>query len=283
MGMGTSIEDRARVGVPYRTAEEEAAGDARKHEFYMQAVREAGGEPVPISLRLDDDALAGLLTEMDAFVLPGSPADIDPERYGAKRNLKTAAADTQRERTDWAIYKHAFATHKPVLSICYGAQSLNVFLGGSLIQDIPSEIEGAMQHAKHPTGEVGGKPADDPEHEIRLAPGTKLLEVARAAHGEIPGKPGFAIVNSSHHQAIFEPGRGLRIAAASPDGIIEAVEYVGADEQGSAVSAGDSADWIFGMQWHPERMAHELPGGAFAAALFRALVRAAAGVAPQAT
>lgn len=282
--MGTTIiEDRARVGVPYRTAQEEAAGDSRKHEFYMRAVREAGGEPVPVSLHLDDDALAGLLSEMDAFVLPGSPADIDPDLYGAKRNSKTAAADAQRERTDWAIYKHAFAEHKPLLAICYGVQSLNVYLGGGLIQDIASEIEGASQHAKHPTGEVVGEPADDPQHEIRLMPGTRLAELARASHGEISGKPGFAIVNSSHHQAIRGAGHGLRVAATSLDGIVEAVEYVGEDERGAALSENESADWVFGVQWHPERMAHELPGGAFAAALFRALVRAAAGVAPQAT
>lgn len=281
--MGTSIEDRARVGVPYRTAQEEAAGETRKHEFYMQAVRDAGGEPVPISLRLDDAARGGLLTEMDAFVLPGSPADVDPDLYGAKRNPKSAAADPQRERTDWAIYKHALAAHKPVLSICYGVQSLNVFLGGTLIQDVPSEVEGALQHAKHPTGEVGGKPADDPEHEIRIVPGTMLAELARASNGEIAGKPGRAIVNSSHHQAIRETGRGLRVAASSTDGIIEAVEYVGDRGENSSRTSGESGDWIVGVQWHPERMAHDLPGGVFAAALFRALVRAAAGVAPQAT
>jgi putative glutamine amidotransferase len=281
--MGTSIEDRARVGVPYRTAQEEAAGDSRKHEFYLRSVRAAGGEPVPISLRLDDAALSGLLTELDAFVLPGSPADIDPDRYRAKRNPKSAPADPHRERTDWAIYKHAFASHKPVLSICYGVQSLNVFLGGTLVQDIPTEIEGAIQHAKHPTGEVVGKSADDPVHEVRLVPGTKLAELARASHGEIAERSGHAVVNSSHHQAIREPGRGLRVSAISPDGIIEAIEYALDAEQSASRGSGERADWIVGVQWHPERMPLEKPGGAFAAALFRALVRAAVGVAPQAT
>jgi putative glutamine amidotransferase len=259
-----------RVGVPYRTAKEEAAGENRKHEYYCQAVREAGGEPVAISLNLDDARLSALLHSLDAFVTPGSPADVDPARYGAARHPKCGDADPARERTDWAIYKHAFAEQKPVLAICYGAQTLNVFLGGTLVQDIPAELPNALRHSKTANGEVMPAPSQDPVHAVHIEAGSKLAEVSGAAEDR---------VNSSHHQAILTPGRGLRVTAKAPDGVIEAVEYTGS----SRANAGDAEHWIVGVQWHPERPIHEEAGDAFSAALFRALMRAAVGVAPQAT
>jgi putative glutamine amidotransferase len=281
--MQTAIEDRVRVGIPYRTIREEIAGEMRKHETYCRAVREAGGEPVPIPLRLDSAARQGLFSELDAFVLPGSPADVDPALYNTPRNPKSAEPDPQREQTDFAICKHAFSVHKPILAICYGVQSLNVFLGGTLVQDIPTEIVSALQHAKHPSGETVGAPKQDPHHEVRLEPGTMLAEIAHESSGEAESKPGYAIVNSSHHQAVRTLGRGLRASAISPDKIIEAFEWIGAEPESSSQNSSALSDWVVGVQWHPERMPRENPGGIFAAALFRALVRAASGVAPQAT
>jgi putative glutamine amidotransferase len=259
-----------RVGVPYRTTQEEVAGDNRKHEYYCQAVRDAGGEPVPISLKLDDAALSVLLNSLDAFVTTGSPADVDPARYGAARHPKCGEADPARERTDWAIYQHAFAEQKPVLAICYGAQTLNVFLGGTLVQDIPTELPAALVHGKNATGEVMPAPSQDPVHAVQLEAGSMLAEISGASENR---------VNTSHHQAILAPGRGLHVTAKAPDGVIEAVEYVG----GRNASAGDAERWVVGVQWHPERPIHEAAGDAFSAAIFRALVRAAVGVAPQAT
>lgn len=281
--MRTAIEDRVRVGIPYRTIREEIAGEMRKHETYCRAVREAGGEPVPIPLRLDSAARQGLFSELDAFVLPGSPADVDPALYNTPRNPKSAEPDPQREQTDFAICKHAFSAHKPILAICYGVQSLNVYLGGTLVQDIPTEVVGALQHAKHPSGETVGAPKEDPHHEVRLEPGTVLAEIARESDGEVEGKPSYAIVNSSHHQAVRTLGRGLRASAISLDRIIEAFEWTGAEVPGVPQNSAALSDWVVGVQWHPERMLRENPGGIFAAALFRALVRAASGVAPQAT
>jgi putative glutamine amidotransferase len=257
-----------RVGIPYRTAKEEAAGDNRKHEYYCQAVRDAGGAAVPISLNLDDAQLSKLLHSLDAFVTTGSPADVDPARYGAARHPKCGDADPARERTDWAIYEHAFAEQKPVLAICYGAQTLNVFLGGALVQDIPSELPNALRHSKNANGEVMPAPSQDPVHAVTIEPGSKLAEISGAL--EIR-------VNTSHHQAIRTPGRGLRVTGRAPDGVIEAVEFTGS---GLAPAADH---WIVGVQWHPERPIHEEAGDSFSAALFRALVRAALGVAPQAT
>ncbi|MFZ0818962.1 MAG: gamma-glutamyl-gamma-aminobutyrate hydrolase family protein [Candidatus Acidiferrales bacterium] len=263
-----------RVGIPYRTAKEEAAGENRKHEYYCQAVREAGGEAVPISLNLNDANLPALLNSLDAFVTTGSPADVDPARYGAARHPKCGEADPPRERTDWAIYEHAFAEQKPVLAICYGAQTLNVFFGGTLVQDIPSELPHALRHSKNANGELMPAPSQDPVHALHIEAGSKLAEIS----GTLDNR-----VNTSHHQAIRTPGRGLRVTAKAPDGVIEAVEYAGIGQAFAHSTDGDSDQWIVGVQWHPERPVHEEAGDAFSAAIFRALVRAAAGVAPQAT
>lgn len=235
-----------RIGVPYRTLEEERAGAAKskKIEYYYRALRQAGAEPVPISLALDGAERSRLAESLDGFVLPGSPADVDPAHYREPRHPQTAFADAARERTDRALLDHAFATGKPVLAICYGNQLLNVHLGGNLIQDIPSELPRNLQHAKN-DGETR-----DPEHAVGLEAGSRLAPLAGAAE---------ARVNSSHHQAIREPGPNLRITARAPDGIIEAVEWTG------------DANWIVGVQWHPERM----EGDPFAAAIFHQLVAAA--------
>ncbi|HET9400742.1 MAG TPA: gamma-glutamyl-gamma-aminobutyrate hydrolase family protein [Candidatus Acidoferrales bacterium] len=277
--MVASLESRVRVGVPYRTLREEQSGENRKHEFYCESVRQAGGEAVPVSLQLDDAPLARLLNSLDAFVTTGSPADVDPARYGAARHERCGPADPARERTDWAIYEHALAEGKPVLAICYGAQSLNVFFGGTLIQDIPSEFPRTLRHTVRPTGEVGATPAADPMHEILIEPQTYLAELA-ASPGAASNSTALTVqVNTSHHQAILVPGRGLRVSAKAPDGIIEAVEYVGTAMPSDPGDRDSDLPLIIGVQWHPERMA----GDAFSISLFRALVRAGAGVVPQAT
>ena len=238
---------KPRVGIPYRTRKEELKGERRKYEMYVAAVREGGGEPVEISLGLDPTALKERARTLDAIVLPGSPMDVDPSRYHQARDQKTAEADPDRERTDTALLECAFAEHKPVLAICYGVQSLNVFLGGTLIQDVPSELHTQIQHPW--TGQEQGAP--EPHHEVRLEPGSRLARIAEA---------GEADVNSSHHQSVREPGRGLRVAAQAADGVIEAVEWTG------------DSNWITGVQWHPERMAQT---DRFAQSLFRELVAAA--------
>jgi putative glutamine amidotransferase len=238
--------DRVRIGVPFRTLEEERAGQAKsqKIESYYRALREAGAEPVPVSLETPVAKLAELSAALDGFVLPGSPADVDPARYGESRHPETAAPDAARERTDYALLDHAFAAGKPVLAICYGNQLLNVYRGGSLIQDIPSEVPEHLQHEK------GDGESRDREHTVRLDSGTRLAVLAGSCDARI---------NSSHHQSIRRPGRGLRVTAHAPDGVIEAVEWT------------EDPAWVVGVQWHPERM----EGDAFAASLFRALVGAA--------
>jgi len=246
--MTAAPKNGIRIGVPFRTLAEEQAGAANsaKIENYYRALRDAGAEPVPVSLALDPQALRQLAESLDGFVLPGSPADVDPARYDEPRHPKTAAPDAAREHTDYALLDQAFAAGKPVLAICYGNQLLNAYRGGSLVQDIPSEFPQHLPHEK----DRSGAETRDPEHPVRIEAGSRLAALAGGTE---------ARVNSSHHQSLRVPGPGLRVTARAPDGVIEAAEW-----------DGDS-NWIVGVQWHPERM----EGNAFAAALFRQLVAAA--------
>jgi putative glutamine amidotransferase len=179
-------------------------------------------------------------------VLPGSPADVDPKRYRRENSGKSKRPDENREKVDFAILEHAFAEKKPVLAICYGCQTLNVFCNGTLTQDIHSERPKSVPHGHTdlPPGQTG-----DADHPATFTPGTRLRNLAGAEQRTI---------NSSHHQAIEKEGEKLRVAARAPDGIIEAVEWTG------------DGNWVVGVQWHPERM----PGDALAEALFASLVQA---------
>jgi putative glutamine amidotransferase len=251
--MAVSMSDqnhlRPRVGVPWRTAQEEAGNNRPKIDKYLRAVARAGGEPVLVSLLLSPGELKHRAAELDAFLLTGSPADVDPAHFRATRHPATVEADTARERTDFALLEHALGRGKPVLAICYGVQSLNVFLGGSLIQDIPSELGSKICHSPEEDETPGGAEHADAMHGAQFDAGRVL---------ELSGAPR-ATVNSSHHQSVKEPGRGLRITAHAPDGVVEAVEWTG------------DTNWVVGVQWHPERM----PGQALSQALFRDLVTAA--------
>jgi putative glutamine amidotransferase len=237
---------RPRVGIPWRTSEEEAQGNRPRIANYENAVREAGGEPVLIPLA-DREQQRRLIPELDAFLLPGSPADVEPAEYGEVNHGKSAPADLPREEADRAILAHAIAEKKPVLGICYGCQLLNVYLGGTLIQDLRSELGTTTPHRKK---DVSPEAVEDPIHGTSFVPGSRLAAVASGASAE---------VNSSHHQAIAKPGKNLRVTAHSSDGIIEGVEWTG------------DSNWVMGVQWHPERMF----GDAFSARLFRDFVAAA--------
>ncbi|HET8922685.1 MAG TPA: gamma-glutamyl-gamma-aminobutyrate hydrolase family protein [Candidatus Acidoferrum sp.] len=245
---------RPRVGIPWRTSHEEEKGITNKLRYYFDSVQESGAEPVHISLKSSAELLDSQLKELDAFVLPGGPADVNPFLYGAPRHEKTHDADSNREKTDFAILEHAFFSGKPVLAICYGCQSLNVSLGGSLYQDIASELLTKIGHSKE------GLPTDapDPQHPARIESGSELAQLAAACGLEKTSGAFNVQVNTSHHQSIRDLGNGLRVAAVAPDGVIEAVEHE------------PHKHWVVGVQWHPERMQAD----ALSAALFRALVQA---------
>jgi len=240
-----STANRPRVGIPWRTTAEKRS---KKLAYYFDSVRKAGAEAEEISLELSPEQLEDKLNALDAFVLPGSPADIDPALYHAARGEKTHDADPNREKTDFAILDHALPSGKPVLAICYGCQSLNVHMKGTLIQDIRTRNPEALAHGHTdlPPGEWKG----DARHPANLLLGSRLASLNGATGAEI---------NSSHHQAIAEPGENLRVTAHAPDGTVEGVEWTG------------DSNWVVGVQWHPERM----PDDPFAQRLFQQFVAAA--------
>ena len=239
---------RPRVGVPYRTRKEELTANSAKLEKYLQAVRTAGGRTGGNSRSALSSAASGKnCANTRRHCAPGSPADIEPPCFGARDIPKCADPDPDRERTDFALLEHALAEQKPVLAICYGIQSLNVFLGGTLVQDIPSEFRRRFEH-DWPSDEQARPETFHPSGSSR-ARGLQRWQALRRCD-----------VNSSHHQSILEPGRDLRIVSRAPDGVIEAVEWTG------------DANWVTGVQWHPERMVET---DSLAQALFRDLVEAA--------
>jgi len=244
--------NRPRVGIPWRTSEEEAQANRLKIANYEEAVRKGGGEPVLIPLA-DKRAQEYLIPTVQAFVLPGSPSDVDPAEYGETNRGKSEHADLAREQVDRAILRHAFAEKKPVLAICYGCQLLNVYLGGTLIQDVRSELGTTTPHRKK---DVTPPSEHDPIHSADFAVGSRLAELAGNTRAQI---------NSSHHQAIAKPGRDLRVTGHAADGVIEGVEWTG------------DSNWVMGVQWHPERMF----GDAFSERLFAEFVAAARGAAVQ--
>lgn len=250
--MSTENDRKPRVGVPYRTRKEEVTGNRWKYDYYLESVRRAGGEPVEVSLGLTPQEVSNLAASLDAVLLTGSPADVSSSLYHAPHHPKAADADPDRERTDFALLNHSLAEHKPVLAICYGIQSLNTYLGGSLFQHISAQDPSAEVKTAitHPTSEQNGGTESTFRHEIEIEPRSRLAQLAGNTAAQ---------VNSSHHQAIREPGRNLRIVAHARDGVIEAVEWTG------------YSNWVTGVQWHPERM----PGDPLAEALFSELVAAA--------
>ena len=109
-----------RIGIPWRTSEEQRQGERKKLDYYFASVRRAGAEPVDVALDQSAATLALQLDDLDGFVLPGSPADVDPARFQAAKHPKTAPFDANRERIDGQILDHSFKTGKPVLAICFG-------------------------------------------------------------------------------------------------------------------------------------------------------------------
>jgi putative glutamine amidotransferase len=214
---------KPRIAIPVPNTDAEYSGRALPQ--YVDAVIAAGGEPVVLALDLTATEAAQRIKSCDAILLPGSPADVDPQKYGERAHVKTAAADPPRDDLDELLLQDAHNMRKPILAICYGTQSLNVWRGGSLVQD----VESAVQHSR-----LDGQPRGTViEHRAELEPGSKIAELARE---------NAIIINSSHHQAVKTPGDALRVVARSPgDGVIEALE-------GTA-----PGHWVLCLQWHPER------------------------------
>ena len=237
----TTTGQKPRIGIPDPTTHD-AAYNRRCWPQYAAAVEACDGEVVRIALALPPEVTATLVAGCCGILLPGSPADVNPQKYGQQAAPETAAADAGREATDELLLQDAFHLKKPLLGICFGMQMMNVWRGGTLMQHLAT----------------GHTPARDQAalvHRIQVQPQARLLRgfFLSASAPEI---------NSSHHQAIREPGDGLVVGArATEDDVIEALEGSDPDEH-----------FALGVQWHPERLYTTDPT---ALALFASFIAAA--------
>jgi putative glutamine amidotransferase len=208
---------------------------------YLEALEQAGAVPVTIP-PLRPDSARPLLERLSGLVLSGGP-DIHPKAYGAVEHELLGPTWPDLDRFEIALAREADALRLPILAICRGAQALNVARRGTLFQHVPDRFGGDIDHRQPGYGAT-------PAHAVEIDPESVLAQSLGRTTVE---------VNSYHHQAADELGRGLRAVAWSPDGLIEAVE-------------APSRDFVVGVQWHAEAMAPEVPEQA---ALFRAFAEAA--------
>ena len=230
-----------RIAIPVPTSKDPAYNQ-RSWPTYATAVTRSGGEPIAVDLNASSAEISALVASCDGILLPGSPADVDPALYGAERDPASAPADPAREAADFLLLDHAEKYRKPVLAICYGVQSLNVWRGGTLVQDL------APLPVNH---SAGSKVAI--AHTAQIAPASILASLLTPE--EAPERDGFLRlpINTSHHQSVAAPGSGLRIVARCPDdGVIEAVEME-PDDAVFHVEHSTHPQFVLGVQWHPER------------------------------
>src|SRR5215469_7765999 len=163
---------------------------------YLHSIEQSGGEPVVIPLGLAPEEMARRITHCSAVLLPGSKADIDPQKYSAEPHPRNASPDPLRDSADELLLQDAYNMRKPVFGICYGLQALNVWRTGTLVQHIESR--------------VNHSPADKaaPAHDVVIVPDSLLAgELGSTKTGNL------IAVNSSHHQAVDVAGDGLRVVA----------------------------------------------------------------------
>ena len=200
------------------------------NSFNTDAVRRAGGLPV-LSGFLEPEEAGELMERAQGLLLSGGE-DIDPALYGQEKLAACGAVSPERDRSDLCLLEAALAQQKPVLCICRGCQAANVYFGGSLWQDIPSQLGPGLQHSCYP------EHARETAHPVEVLPDTPLARLVGA--GEL-------WVNSLHHQAVRDLAPGLEPMAVSPDGLVEAWYRPG-------------TPWLWGIQWHPE-MLEDSPNG----------------------
>ena len=215
---------------------------------YVRSVIAAGGVPLMLSPLMGPSYAARALDGVDGLILTGGE-DMDPAWYNAERSPLCHPPSRERDLFELALFATARQRELPILGICRGIQVINVALGGSLYQDLPSERPGPTDHNR-----AGSR--SDRSHAIRLEPGSLAAEALGAES---------LSVNSFHHQAIRDLAPALVATGWSEDGLIEAVE------------SGEGQPWMLAVQWHPEEMYAET--GAPDHGLFKALVERAAAAA----
>ncbi len=201
--------------------------DTKRQSFwmlpgYMRGIEAAGGSPVVLSMTADEQALFAWAEELDGFLLTGGQ-DVSPSLYGEKALPQTGELCPEKDHMEGLLLEKALQFNKPVLGICRGLQFLNAYLGGSLYQDIPTQLEGAGAHSQLP-------PYGRPSHPVEVFCGTPLFGWLKCDSIQ---------VNSLHHQGVKKLAALLKPAAQSPDGLVEAAFM-------------PEMRFVWGVQWHPE-------------------------------
>ena len=215
------------IGMPARWTET-VKDDWQKSRWYLQptyfeAVQDAGG--LPVMAPLIPDLARELASKLDGVLLPGCDSDVDPARYGQQPHPSVEFVNPARDETDIALLEEADRAGRPVLGICFGMRSMNVYYGGSLIQHIPDVVQTEIAHSEHTT-----------RHPVCFEECCVLAGLAgRGPH----------VVNSTHHQAVDRVAARFRVTARAPDGVIEAIE------------CNPDGRFLMAVQWHPERIYRE--------------------------
>jgi putative glutamine amidotransferase len=220
-----------------------AIAPCRKMPDYVESVRRAGGDPRALSHAADPPEAA--VRACEGLLLTGG-VDLDPALYGEPRHVTVTEVDAARDEYEIALVRAAVAADLPILAICRGLQLMNVAMGGSLIQDVPSQVGTAVAHQVP-------DPKDAIAHDVSVAPGSRLAALMGAS---VVG--GRLAVNSRHHQAAGRVADGFVVTSTAPDGVVEALEL-------------PRARFCVAVQWHPENF---VESGTFLP-LFAGLVSAA--------
>lgn len=220
-------------------------GITRCHRIadYIEAVAASGAEPVVLDVTHGPQ---GLLKDLDGLVLSGG-GDVDPALFGEAPHPAYFPAEEGRDAAEIALVRGALESKTPVLAICRGIQVLNVAAGGTLVQDIPTEVRHSLAHRID-------RPKDFPAHEVAVSPGSTLAALlgTDASHPRV-------VVNSRHHQSVKAVAPGFHVTAKATDGVIEAME------------SDDRSAFCVGVQWHPENFGTD----SRFRELFRGLIQAA--------
>ncbi len=211
---------KPRIGIPpYYNYD---SGEEYMPEGYLRAVDYLEAELVTMHYDLPEDRLPSLAGSLDGVILSGG-VDVDPRFYGQEPIPQCGRINPVRDRMESILLRETLGTRKPILAICRGIQVLNVMMGGSLYQDIPTAFPGSCHQQE------GGR--HELSHEVRLVPGG-LLSAAYDGADTL-------LTNSFHHQAIDRMAEGLTTEARAAEGFAEACR-------------GTGDQWILGVQWHPE-------------------------------
>ncbi len=238
-------ESRPIIGIPARPITDSSNGFAYSGIplTYSDCIERAGGAPILIPLNLSKDSLRAIYSQIDGLLLAGG-ADVHPKEFGEEVLPVCGEIHADRDATELRVTRWALADGLPIFGICRGIQMLNVAAGGSLYQDIPSQLQTDLSHTYRK-----GDPYNLRAHPVEFAPDSRIAQWFGTTTID---------VNSLHHQSLKKVAPGLRVIARAPDGIVEAVE-------------SEDERFIVGVQFHPEL----LDDDARMARLFEAFVQSA--------